>query len=197
MRKHCALPSSSKYALHSKAMFILDWLFIYPYILNFQGRCRIMLIHGVQSKHHQMSWASWNFEANGDLLALAASQRDSQCLILGPRGIPGGTEAYRWGTSRYPLFQHVSTYIYLVHPGPHFFLFPGYPTSATYMIVPAGFWCHAAEPFDQQRFPGWWYNVAKSWSHHPGWWMKRSQFDSFCGMSLHLPTSSDFFLYLS
>ena len=122
MRKHCALPSSSKYALHSKAMFILDWLFIYPYILNFQGRCRIMLIHGVQSKHHQMSWTSWNFEANGDLLALAASQRDSQCLILGPRGIPGGTEAYRWGTSRYPLFQHVSTYIYLVHPGPHFFV---------------------------------------------------------------------------
>lgn len=125
MRKHCALPSSSKYALHSKAMFILDWLFIYPYILNFQGRCRIMLIHGVQSKHHQMSWTSWNFEANGDLLALAASQRDSQCLILGPRGIPGGTEAYRWGTSRYPLFQHVSTYIYLVHPGPHFFCFLG------------------------------------------------------------------------
>jgi hypothetical protein len=38
--------------------------------------------------------------------------------------------------------------------------------------------------------------VVKSWSHHPGWWMKRSQFDSFCGMSLHLPTSSDFFILI-
>ena len=174
-------------------MFILDWLFIYPHILNFQGRCRIMLIHGVQSKHHQMSWTSWSFEANGDLLALAASQRDSQCLILGPRGIPGGTEAYRWGTSRYPLFQHVQhiyTWSILVH-----IFFVSWVSNFRYLydrarrILVSCSWNHLTNSVFRVGGIMWWSLEATI----PGWWMKRSQFDSFCGMSLHLPTSSDFF----
>ena len=85
-------------------------------------------------RHHE---TSWNVEANGDLLALAASRRDSQCLILESKGFLGSAVVLEHVDGGYHDIPCFNMFQYLVHPGPHA-LFHGYPTLATCSIVPAG-----------------------------------------------------------